>query len=195
MANSLHIIPFIKAVEGGLSKTLTDTASNFPLPDGSGYHTNKGVTWKTWCSIIGSNAPDSIKRFYTMSDADWAACFQPYWKMILGNSIKSQRIADVIVDWVWCSGKHYPEIHIQDILVHSFGEHVRIDGNFGPVTIAVINLADETKLYQAILNKRFWYMNQLVATHPTNAKFLKGWNNRMNNLIAFEAKGESPFLC
>ena len=45
MADYRLIIPFIKSKEGGLSKETSDTASADKVPDGSGYHTNKGITW------------------------------------------------------------------------------------------------------------------------------------------------------
>jgi hypothetical protein len=48
MANYLLFVPVLKKYEGGLSKAKTDTASKNPVPDGSGYHTNKGITWSTF---------------------------------------------------------------------------------------------------------------------------------------------------
>lgn len=188
MANSKHVVPFIKSAEGGLSKNPADTASQNPITDGSGYHTNKGITWTSWSSIFGTDA-DSIKRFYAMNDDDWDAIFRKfYWSQMLGDSINSQRIADIIVDWVWGSGKHYPEIDVQDILIHTFGEHITEDGSFGPATVKAINEVDEQKLWDAIVAKRFWYLEQIVLAHPSQNIWLKGWKNRMNNLIAFENK-------
>jgi lysozyme family protein len=188
MADSKHIVPFIKQAEGGLSKNPADTASKHPVPDGSGYHTNKGITWEVWSGTFGTDA-DSIKRFYAMNDDDWNVIFKKfYWNQMLGDSIVSQRIADVIVDWVWGSGKHYPEADVQDILIHTFNEHITEDGNFGPATIKAINEVDEQKLWDAIVAKRFWFLDQIVSLHPTNKQFLQGWKNRMNHLIDFEKK-------
>ena len=174
MANFKHIIPFIKKAEGGYV--------NDPLDHGG--ETNKGITYTTWCTVFGTNAHD---KFITMADADWETVFKKlFWDQILGDLIKSQRIADIIVDWVWGSGKHYPEADVQDILIHMFNEHISEDGNFGPATIAAINEVDEQKLWDAIVAKRFWFLDQCVVSHPTNAKFINGWKNRMNNLIVFE---------
>lgn len=185
MAELEHIVPFLKDVEGKLSKDTADSASKNPVPDGSGYHTNMGVTWATWSSIFGT-ADYSIKRFYAMSDEDYRKCIAPYWNNVLGNDIKSQRIADMIFDWVWGSGKHYPEIDVQDILIHTFNQHISEDGNFGPATIASINSVDEQKEYDAIVAKRFWYFEQIVLKVPSQAKYLQGWKNRLNKLIAFD---------
>jgi lysozyme family protein len=186
MSDYRHIIPFIKKAEGGLSKDTADSASANPVPDGSGYHTNKGIVWSTWSNVFGTDA-DSIKRFYAMSDDDWGLIFKKlYWDMMLGDQIKSQRISDLLVDWIWGSGKHYPEADVQDILIHAFNQHLVEDGNFGAQTIASINSVDEQKLYDDIVAKRFWFFDQCVASHPTNERFLQGWRNRLNNLVAFD---------
>ncbi len=178
MADFKHIIPFIKRAEGGYA--------NDPLDNGG--ETNKGITYKVWCSVFGNNAHD---RFITMSDEDWGAIFKKlFWDQTLGDQIKSQRIADILVDWIWGSGKHYPEADVQDILIHAFGQHITEDGNFGPATVATLNSVDEQTLWTDIVAKRFWFLDQCVVSHPTNARFLQGWKNRMNHLITFETTGQ-----
>ncbi len=88
MANYKNIIPFIQQQEGGLSKAITDTASAHPVPDGSGYHTNKGITWQTWSGVFGTGA-DSIQRFYNMSEEDWETIYKKYyWDSINGRPNK-----------------------------------------------------------------------------------------------------------
>jgi lysozyme family protein len=173
MSDYKRMIPFIKKAEGGWVND----------PDDSGGETNKGITYSTWKSMFG----DTHDRFMAMSDDDWGLIFKKlYWDVMLGDQIKSQRISDVIVDWVWGSGKHYSEADVQDILIHAFGQHLTEDGNFGTQTIASINSVDEETLYNDIVAKRFWFFDQCVVTKPTNAKFLQGWKNRLNNLIAFD---------
>lgn len=189
MANSNHIVPFLLKAEGGLTKNPKDKASACPVPDGSGYHTNKGFTWKVWAAKFGTGA-DSIKRFYAMSPADWGMLFKEgYWDVMLGDQIKSQKVADIVVDWVFNSGKYYPECDVQDVLNHSFGDHIAEDGNFGSGTIAAINAADPDKLFYAIVAKRLWFFDQCVAKNADDAEFLQGWKNRITNLIAFEKLG------
>ena len=189
MASSIHIVPFIKKAEGGLSKNTNDTASKNPIPDGSGYHTNKGITWTVWEGVFG-NTTDSIARFYAMSDSDWNVIFKKlFWDAILGDKINSQRIADLIVDWTWGSGKFYPEEDIQIILNTFFNDHLVVDGCFGQATIDAINSANEPSLWQDIVNKRFDYLQQIVNKNPSQSIYLQGWKNRMNNLIKFEITG------
>ncbi len=190
MARSEHVVPFIKKSEGGLSRSTADTASAHPIPDGSGYHTNKGITWTAWSKLFGSG-PDSIAKFYVMSDQDWNKIFKPlYWDAVMGDKITSQKIADLIVDWVWGSGKHYPELDVQIILNHLFNEHLTEDGNFGPATIAAINREDETELFKDIVTKRYEFLQNIVTNNPKQEINLQGWKNRMAHLITFETTGQ-----
>jgi hypothetical protein len=70
MADFTRIIPIIKQWEGGKSKAKTDRASAFPVPDGSGYHTNKGVTWETFLgSAKKVGYSPTIENFYKMPDS------------------------------------------------------------------------------------------------------------------------------
>lgn len=174
MADSKHIITFIWKWEG----------YGGTLEGDSGGETRKGVTYATWCSMFGNQAHE---RFQTMSDMDWNEVFhQTFWNQILGDQIASQRIADILVDWIWGSGKHYPEVDVQTILNSLFGEHLAVDGNFGQHTIEAINRADEQSLWDDIVKKRFEYLEGCVKAHPVNERFLQGWKNRLNDLITFE---------
>jgi type VI secretion system secreted protein VgrG len=176
MADYKHIIPFIKKAEGGYVND----------PDDAGGETNAGVTWKTWQTFFG----DTHERFMAMSDEDWGTIFKKgYWDQILGDQIHSQRIADALVDWCYNSGRNTPSIDTQDILIHSFEQHISEDGQFGPATIASINSVDENALYSDIIAKRLWFFDQCVLSHPSNAKFLQGWKNRLSHLVTFESTG------
>lgn len=177
MAECKIIVPFIKRAEGG---HVNDPADR-------GGDTNKGITYAVWKTIFG----DTYDRFIAMSDADWMVIFKKlFWDAILGDQIKSQRIADAIVDWVWGSGKHYPEADVQDILIHAFGKHITEDGNFGPATIEAINSVNEEELYNDIIAKHSWFFDQCVKSHPTDIKFINGWHNRLNHLVEFEKSGK-----
>lgn len=172
MADYQKLIPFILKAEGGWVND----------PSDSGGETNKGITYSTWKSIFG----DTHDKFMKMSKEDWSVIYKKlYWDAAWGDKINSQRIANLIVDWVWGSGKHYPELSIQDILINSFNQHITKDGNFGQHTIDAINTIDEQKLYDLIIVKRTNYLYSITKSTPTNSKFLKGWLNRLNNLIEF----------
>lgn len=67
------------------------------------------------------------------------------------------------------------------------GALITVDGKMGLLTVGVVNalapgalLAEENRLEQA-------FYNGLVAAHPAQAKFLKGWTSRVNQNERLEA--------
>lgn len=178
MANYTNIISFIKAAEGGLSRNAQDQAAAYLVPDGSGYHTNKGITWKVWESIFGNTQP-AIFGWYNMTDQNWGYIFkQLYWNKIYGDQIKSQRIADILVNWVWMAGTYYPVKNLQYIL------GVNQDGIFGNQTLLALNAANELDTYNKLKGLQTIYFNNL-ASQPKYSTFKTGWLNRLKNLFAF----------
>ena len=175
MADYRLIVPFIKGKEGGLSKAKSDKASADPVPDGSGYHTNKGIRWTTWKDFFGTT-PDSIKRFYAMSDEDWGKiCKKGYWDAIGGDKINSQRIADTLVHWAWGSGSGIPSVAIQKIV------GTKADGVIGDKTINAINSSNEADTYAKIKQAHIDHWNNLLKD-PAYA-MNKGWITRLNDLF------------
>ena len=190
MAQEILLSPFIKKTEGGLSRDTTDSASVHPCPYShfgeSGWHTNRGWTWSLWSQYYGVT-PDSATEWYTMTDASWDVMFtKVFWNKILGDEINSQRIANMIGDWFFNSG-NYAEIDTQKILDVVFGDHLTVDGCFGSQTINAINTANEAEFYADITQKRKDFYQDIVTNNPSQAKYLDGWNNRVNNLVVYNA--------
>ena len=182
MANYQNIIPFILKAEGGLSKDKNDMASKYPVPDGSGYHTNKGITWKVWSNVYGSDK-NSIQQFYDMPQSKWNIIFKRlYWDSIKGDNIISQRIADILVNWVWGSGIYIPVSRLQKIL------GLKVDGVFGGNTLNAVNLANEKLLYEALKNSQYNFFDTL-SNKPEYSMYKQGWLNRLNNLFAYVGTG------
>ena len=106
MADYKIVVPHILKSEGGLSKNPNDNASAYPVPDGSGYHTNKGVTWLTFVNLapkIGYAV--SPKLFYEMPSDLWGQIFkQGYWNQFLGDTISAQAVANMFADGFWIGG-------------------------------------------------------------------------------------------
>lgn len=170
MAIHTSITPFIKKWEGEYGND----------PDDAGGETRKGITYKTWKSVFG----DTHERFMAMSDDDWNHIFKKlFWDPMHGDDFKSQRVAEIMVDWMWCSGKKSPGKRLQTVLVQDFGCHIDIDGAIGKQTVRAINSVDEKKLIEAILEERFDFLDDIVVARPVNKKFLKGWQNRIHDLV------------
>lgn len=186
MANYKNIVAHTKYSEGGKSKDPRDNASANPVPDGSGYHTNKGVTWATFVSLapkIGYQATAAV--FYVMPMDIWLKIYKiGYWDKIDGDNIKSQAVADMLVSRAWGSGSTRANKMIQQLLVDK-GYKVAITGVKNPSTTAAINLANNTiakekSFYNEFKNRNLAYLMSLDDWET----YKNGWTTRLNKLYA-----------
>lgn len=182
MANYQNQISSILYHEGGLSKHPADSASAYPVPDGSGYHTNKGITWQTFTTLaptLGYQATPQL--FYDMPENIWLSIYKVgYWDKIKGDQINSQPIADLLVQIAWGSGVRQAGLSIQRTLV-SRGRSLNVDGVIGPITVSAINAEsakDEEGFYKDLWAHRMSFLQGLQAF----ATFGKGWTRRMNDI-------------
>lgn len=178
MADYKQIIPFIKKWEGGLSRITNDSASKntcpTPFKGQTGWHTNQGITYLSWCSIFGQN---NDARFYAMSSEDWNTVFKKgYWDAVKGDQIQKQSIANVLVSWAWGSGPVTAIKQIQKVL------GISADGVIGNQTLTAINNADERELFAKCIKQREQFFRQIAV--GKNAVFLNGWLNRLRNFEA-----------
>lgn len=165
MADYKDIVPFILRWEGGFVND----------PDDSGGATNLGVTIATFREFYGQDKTTSDLLHMTMGQ--WEHIFKKgYWDKILGDAIRSQGVANIIVDWCWMSGTKRVIKRIQKIL------RVKSDGIFGPMTLAALNASEPRNLFLVIKSARVDYYKEIVGINPRNRKFLKGWLNRLNAL-------------
>lgn len=184
MANYKNRISHTLYHEGGLSKDKNDSASANPVPDGSGNHTNKGVTWASFVALapsVGYKA--SAELFYKMPTEIWLKIFKNgYWDKVGGDSIKSQAIADMLAQRAWGSGATKANKLIQELLVKN-GYKVAIDGKTGAATIAAINnatntIAKEKQFYNEFYKKNMAWLQSLSVWNI----YKNGWTKRMNEL-------------
>lgn len=187
MAKFEAIIPLIKKWEGGLSKDRSDTASSDPVPDGSGNHTNKGVTWSTFkanSKKLGYVPTPAL--FYKMPDSIWIPLLKViFWDYYInGDKINSLAVAFYLVDWAWGSG-NWAIKNLQQVLNRSFGYNLKVDGDAGPKTIEATNKVDSKKLLELLKAERLDFYQQLVKNNPSQSKWLNGWNNRANDMYNF----------
>lgn len=171
---------FTEAREGGLSKDKNDSASKFPLPDGSGYHTNKGITWETFTKLsdILGYSP-TIQNFYEMPDSIFDSIFEYYWNKSGANMIENQAIANIVFQSLWGGGHSRLVKDIQRIIGY---KGKQVDGDMWKWTATSINLSDDKKsLYEKIHQKRLDYLRSLKVY----SKFGKGWEARMKKLYNY----------
>ncbi|WP_290450582.1 glycoside hydrolase family 108 protein [Muribaculum intestinale] len=186
MANVDILLPFILKYEGGFVNDPAD----------SGGATNKGVTIATWRSVGYDKDGDGdidVQDLKLISNKDVRdRVLKPhYWDRWKANQIQSQKIANILVDWVWASGAN--GIKIPQRLLG-----VAVDGIVGAKTLAAVNAADPDVLFDRIYQARETFLrditNQSIASYEkkinrkaTNAelmkytkkRFIKGWLNRL----------------
>lgn len=165
MAKVEKLSPFILKWEGGFSND----------PNDAGGATMKGVTistYKAYCAKNGKKTP-TVAQLKKITNEEWTDILKTmYWDKARADEITSQRVAGIIVDWVWMSGTGILK-NVQRCL------GVQADGIVGAKTIAAINNANPDELFNAIYNVRSNFYHSIVASRPANGKFLNGWMNRL----------------
>lgn len=147
-------------------------------PPRPGRRDNRGVTIATWRQVgydkdgDGDIDVDDLKLI-TASDAVDRVMKPHYWDRWKADRIKSQSVANIVVDWVWASGRH-GIINVQQLL------GVKVDGIVGEKTLAAINAQDPRQLFDRIKAARVAFLENLVAKNPTQRKFIKGWLTRLD---------------
>jgi len=167
MAKIELFAPKILAFEGGYVDDPTDR----------GGATNMGVTLATWKKVgydkDGDNDID-VDDIRLLSKTDAIAVLKRnYWNRWRADQINNQSIAEILVDWLWGSGKW-------GIVIPQRLLKVPEDGIVGPSTLYAVNSSNQRGLHAAIFQARVSFIRDLVNNHPEQNKFFNGWMNRLN---------------
>lgn len=184
MASIDKLIPFILKWEGGFVNDPTDR----------GGATNKGVTiatYEAYCRQKGLPRP-TVEQLKNIPDAHWRDIIKTmFWDKWHADDIHSQKVANILVDWVWLSGVH--GIKKPQALLG-----VKADGIVGNKTLSAVNFADPEELFAELYKERVKFINAIVARSVaayekkigrpatekellkhTQKRFAKGWLNRL----------------
>ena len=187
MAKIELLAPYIKKWEGGF---VNDPADN-------GGATNMGVTiatFEAYCRRKAYPRP-TVERLKRLTEKEWADILKTmYWDLWKADGIKSQKVANILVDWVWGSGRN-------GIVIPQRLLGVKADGIAGEQTLQAVNNSNPDTLFQAIYDARKKFYRDITASSVakyeakigrkatekellkyTNKRFLNGWLNRLEDL-------------
>lgn len=167
MANVNHLALKLFPMEGLFNSD--------PLDHGG--PTNRGITLSTWHRVGWDKDGDADIdvediRMLTADDA-LHVLKKHYWDRWRADEIRNQKVADILVDWLWCSGR-WGIIIPQRIL------RVKPDGLAGPVTLHALNNENPFRLLIRIYNSRVAFIHDIIKKDPTQCRFERGWYNRLN---------------
>ena len=175
MANVSKLAPKILKWEGGDKYT--------EVRNDRGGATKYGITLNTLKALhYDKNYDGKVDKtdVKLLTEKDFEKIFkEKFWVKWKGDEIKNQSVANILVDWVWGSGKW-------GIIIPQRVLGVKADGVVGEKTIEALNKADQYKFFNIIWNERKKFFENIVKRDPSQKKFLKGWLNRLND-FKFEA--------
>lgn len=164
MANYKLMIPWIKKWEGGYAND----------PDDAGGCTMQGITIATYQRYFGKD--NTCSDLKNITDQQWEYIFKiGFWDKMQADEIKSQSVAELIVQMAWGSGAVTATKRIQKLL------GVKVDGVIGPITLWHINKQNPRTLFTDLKDMREQWLVE-ISKKGNNKKYLKGWLNRLNDL-------------
>lgn len=142
-------------------------------PADHGGPTMSGVTLDTYRQFYGKQK--TVEDLKKISQDEWQTIMKDgYWDKCKADAIKSQSVAEIMVDWCVNSGTKGIR-KVQEIA------GTIPDGVVGPKTIAAINSHDPMELFNRIWQGRYHFYNSIVKNNPSQKVFLNGWMNRLNS--------------
>ncbi len=138
--------------------------------------TNHGISARFYERILGY--PPSVSDMRAITKEKALQLFRQYfWEPLLADQIRSQAVAETLVDHGINAGKRTAVKLMQRVLNDYFLFDLDIDGIMGSKTLNAINSSPEKQLFDAYNQARIDYYASLG-----NGKWLRGWINRVNRL-------------
>lgn len=148
---------------------------NDPLDRGG--ETNLGVTKAAWAQYIGRPVQDGEMKALTV---DVVAPFykKGYWDKCRCDELPGG-LDFAVFDFAVNAGPGRAAKFLQQAV------GVTADGIIGPATLAAVAKADPSKILVDFGNIKEAFYNGIVARDPSQARFIKGWLNRVASVERF----------
>lgn len=170
MADFRHYVPLLKECEG--YGAFTNDA------DDKGGPTMGGVTLSAFQACFGRDKGPADLR--AMNERQWLQIMKAgYWDKLRADDFSNQSVAEICADWCVNSGPRIAK-KVQAIV------GAEPDGRIGAKSLALINGADQHKLFNDIKIARAEYYNRLAAIDRSQGKFLRGWMNRLDKFHFYQ---------
>ena len=161
MADFKKYAPKLLQLEGGYTNH----------PDDQGGPTNLGVSYNVYKAYCGQEK--TIKDLQNMSYGTWEKIMKDlYWDKCLADEIDNQSVAEIVVDWCVNSGLVGLR-KVQELV------GTKPDGIAGPKTLKAINEAEQSELFERVMNARKQFYVNIVKRNPRQKVFMNGWMNRL----------------
>jgi len=160
-----------------LPKLLTWEGGFVDDPADPGGATNKGVTIATWRAVGYDKTGDGLitaadLKLLTATDVEMVLRYF-YWDKWKADQIKNQSVAEILVEWIWGSGR-WGIIIPQQIL------GITPVGKVGSLTLEALNSTDQAKFHASIYKARVAFIDAICVKNPKLLRFKQGWLNRLN---------------
>ena len=160
-----------------------------------GGETYMGVSRKNYPAWVGWSIVDAEKRKnggylprnYRINNATLekqvaALAKAEFWDFFQADKIRSQAVANMLVDFGWNSGRGTSAKAAQEVL------GLFADGKFGPLTLAAINRANEDRLFDKLKAARLKRFETIIKADPSQKVNLEGWTARVNEIDSPKAR-------
>lgn len=158
--------------EMALALVLLNEGSYIDDPaDIHGGPTNRGITINTLAAWRGAPQTAADVRALTLEETQ-AIYKKMYWAPIKGDSIQRQPIASAIFDMAVLCGPAQASRMAQAAV------GAKVDGLFGPMTLAAINAKSSVDFLAAFTKECDAFLKSRVKIDPIKNRFLAGWAYR-----------------
>lgn len=179
-------MPSAETLEGSLEEVRQANMALFRQATASGWSDDSAdrggatmcgitiATYKAYCRRKRKPVP-AKQALRGLSFEEWLDIFKTlFWDRWHADEIQSQRVAEMLVDWVWASGIHGIR-EPQKLL------KVKADGIVGLQTLTAVNNAAARSLLAELTAARLSFVERIAACNPSQRKWLNGWRRRIRS--------------